>query len=163
NGRTPVLWQHPAHQGRRAARRADMMRVDAHHHVWQISRGDYAWLTPDLQIHRDYALDDLRPLLGNITATVLVQAAPTQAETRLMLEVARASAGLVRGVVGWIDFADRSAPARIAQLPREPLVKGLRPMLQDIADTEWILHTNAQPAIEELIAAGLSFDALVQP
>ena len=104
-----------------------MIRVDSHHHVWRIARGDYAWLTPDSPIHRDYTLDDLRPLLGDITATVLVQAAPTEAETAFMLDVARSSGGLVRGVVGWLDFAQRDAPARITALRSEPLLKGLRP------------------------------------
>jgi L-fuconolactonase len=140
-----------------------MIRVDAHHHVWRIARGDYGWLTADLPIHRDFMLDDLRPLLGDITATVLVQAAATQAETAFMLEVAQNSAGLVRGVVGWADFADREAPARIAALAREPLLKGLRPMLQDIADTDWILYAEVLPAIVALTEAELCFDALIQP
>ena len=69
-----------------------MIRVDAHHHVWTIARGDYRWLSPDLSIARDYGLDDLRPLLGDITVTVLVQAADTEAETAFMLDVARGSA-----------------------------------------------------------------------
>ena len=81
----------------------EALRADAHHHVWRVSRGDYGWLTPDLPICRDYGLDDLRPFLGEITATVLVQAAPTEAETGFILETARASSGLVRAVVGWAD------------------------------------------------------------
>ena len=97
-----------------------MIQVDAHHHVWTIARGDYGWLSPELSIARDYGLDDLRPLLGGITATVLVQAAPTEAETAFMLDVARASAGLVQGVVGWTDLAAPSAPARIAELTQVP-------------------------------------------
>ena len=140
-----------------------MIRVDAHHHVWNISRGDYAWLTPDLPIHRDYTLDDLLPLLGDITATVLVQAAPTEAETTFLLDVARDSSGLVRGVVGWTDLAHPDAPARIASMAVEPLLKGLRPMLQDIADTDWILRDEVQPAVRSMVATGLRFDALVQP
>lgn len=140
-----------------------MIRVDAHHHVWRVSRGDYAWLTPDLPIHRDYTLDDLRPVLGDITATVLIQAAPTEAETTFMLSVARESSGLVRGVVGWADFQNPDAPMRVASLAKEPLLKGLRPMLQDIPDTGWILRDDVQPAIKAMVAAGLRFDALVQP
>ncbi len=93
-----------------------MIRVDAHHHVWTIARGDYRWLSPDLPIARDYGLDDLRPLLGDITATVLVQAADSEAETTFILDVARRSAGLVRGVVGWTDLASPGAAARIAEL-----------------------------------------------
>ena len=101
-----------------------MIRVDAHHHVWTIARGDYRWMSPDLSIARDYGLDDLRPLLAGITATVLVQAADSEAETAFMLDVAHASAGLVQGVVGWTDLAAPGAPGRIAKLARLPLLKG---------------------------------------
>lgn len=139
------------------------MRVDAHHHVWRIARGDYAWLTPDLPIHGDYTLDDLRPLLGDVTATVLVQAAQTEAETAFLLDVARNSSGLVCGVVGWVDLAHPNAPARIAALRNEPLLRGLRPMLQDIADTDWILCDAVQPALRAMVRAELRFDALIQP
>jgi len=140
-----------------------MIRVDAHHHVWTIARGDYGWMSPDLSIARDYGLDDLRPMLGGITATVLVQAADTEAETAFMLDVARASAGLVRGVVGWTDLAAPGAPARIAELARIPLLKGLRPMLQDIEDTDWILRPAVQPALAAMALHGLRFDALLKP
>ena len=57
-----------------------MIRIDANHHVWTIARGDYHWMSPDLAIARDYGLDDLRPLLGDISTTVLVQAADSEAE-----------------------------------------------------------------------------------
>ena len=140
-----------------------MICVDAHHHVWRLARGDYRWLTPDLPIHRDYTLDDLRPLLGDIIATVLVQAAPTEAETDFMLTVARQSHNLVRGVVGWTDLAAPDAPARVARLAQSPLLKGLRPMLQDIADTDWILRPVVQPALIAMTRHGLQFDALIQP
>ncbi|MCW3474281.1 amidohydrolase family protein [Limobrevibacterium gyesilva] len=139
------------------------MIVDAHHHVWRLDRGDYAWLTPDLPIHRDYGLADLRPLLGDVTATVLVQAAPTEAETAFMLEVARGSGGLVRGVVGWTDLAAPDAAARVAALAADPLLKGLRPMLQDIADTGWILRPEMQPGLAAMTQAGLRLDLLVAP
>ena len=54
------------------------MQIDAHQHFWRLARGDYAWLTPELgPIHRDFGLDDLRPLLAaaGVERTVLVQAA----------------------------------------------------------------------------------------
>ena len=148
------------------------MRIDAHHHVWRLERGDYAWLTPALPIYRDYGLQDLRPLLEavgpavpspGITATVLVQAAPTEAETHFLLQVARDSSSLVRGVVGWADFAAAAAPARIAALAADPLLKGLRPMLHDIPDREWILRPDVQPALAEIAARDLAFDALIRP
>ena len=140
-----------------------MIRVDAHHHVWRVGRGDYGWLTPDLPICRDYGLDELRPLLGDVTATVLVQAAPTEAETGFLLRTARGSGGLVRGVVGWIDLCGAGAASRVDTLARTDLLKGLRPMLQDIAETAWILRDPVAPALTAMTQAGLRFDALVQP
>ena len=140
-----------------------MTRVDAHHHVWTVARGDYGWLRPGSPIHRDYGLADLRPLLGDIAATVLVQAAPTEAETGFLLDVAARSGGLVRGVVGWADFDAPDAPERIAALARDPLLKGLRPMLHDLPDPEWILGPEKQPALAALARHGLRFDALVRP
>ncbi len=139
------------------------LRVDAHHHIWRLARGDYAWLTPDLPIHRDYGLEDLRPLLGDVTATVLVQAAPTEAETWFLLDTARASVGLVRAVVGWADLASSTAPERVTALAAETPLKGLRPMLQDIADTGWILRDEVRPGLDAMERAGLRLDLLVQP
>ena len=140
-----------------------MIRVDAHHHLWRVDRSDYGWLTPDLPICRDYGLGDLRPLLGGITATVLVQAAPTDAETQFLLDVARELGELVRSVVGWVDFTAAAAPVRVAALARDPLLKGVRPMLQDILDLEWILRPQVQSALIEMAARGMVFDALIRP
>jgi L-fuconolactonase len=139
------------------------MMVDAHHHVWRIGRGDYGWLPPGHRLHRDYTLADLRPLLDDISATVLVQAAPSEAETAYLLNVARNSGGLVRGVVGWEDLAARDAPGRIAGHAHEPLLKAIRPMLHDLPDTGWILQQAQQPALAAIEAADLCFDALIRP
>ncbi|MGH8713454.1 MAG: amidohydrolase family protein [Casimicrobiaceae bacterium] len=144
------------------------MRIDAHHHVWRLARGDYGWLrpTPALSpICRDFALDELRPLLtaANIGATILVQAAPTLAETRFLLDVAGSSDGLVRGVVGWADLQARSAIAVLDGLAADPLLKGVRPMLQDLPDPAWILRPEVQSALGSLPKLGLRFDALVTP
>ena len=143
-----------------------MSRIDAHHHVWRLDRGDYGWLTPALAaIHRDFSLDDLRPLLERVKvgATVLVQAAPTVAETEFLLEVARASAGLVRGVVGWVDLAAADAAATLERLAQNPLLKSIRPMLQDIDDPEWILRRDVDAQLGVIEKLGLRFDALVKP
>lgn len=142
-----------------------MRRIDAHQHFWQLSRGDYGWLTPSLApIYRDFMPYDLAPFLGRhgIEGTVLVQAAPTDAETDFMLSLARANA-FIEGVVGWVDFADPAAPRRIADLAGPPKLKGLRPMIQDIADDDWMLCPELEPAFRALIDHGLVFDALVLP
>ena len=144
---------------------ARIPRVDAHHHVWRLDRGDYGWLTPALApIYRDFGLDDFRPHLRafGIDHTVLVQAAPTVAETEFLLDVAAGSAGLVRGVVGWADLASPDAVPTLARLARNPLLKSIRPMLHDLADPDWIAHPAVQEALAALPQLGLRFDALVK-
>lgn len=145
-----------------------MTGVDAHHHVWRLERGDYGWLRPTPQlapIYRDFAIDELRPLLAaaDIGATVLVQAAPTVAETRYLLDVAQRSDGLVRGVVGWTDLAAVDAAETLRELAGNALLKSVRPMLQDLADPAWIARPEVQPALSALSELGLRFDALVKP
>ena len=45
-----------------------LRRVDAHHHVWRVDRGDYGWLTPALSaLYRDFTLDELKPLATDLT------------------------------------------------------------------------------------------------
>lgn len=141
------------------------MRIDAHHHLWRIARGDYGWLTPALGVlYRDAVMDDLRPILARhrIDATILVQAAPTEAETDYLLGLA-AQEATIAGVVGWTDFAAPDAPAAVARLARNPLLVGLRPMVQDIADDSWLSRPDLQLAFTAMERHGLVFDALVLP
>ena len=139
--------------------------IDAHFHIWQLARGDYGWLTPALgPIYRDVALGDWRRASGasGITGGILVQAAATEAETRFLLQQARDAADVL-GVVGWVDLLAPDAARRVEALAREPKLVGLRPMLQDIADPDWILQDAAQPALQAMVDCGLSFDALIKP
>ncbi len=141
------------------------MRIDAHQHFWALARGDYGWLTPELTaLYRDFSPDDLAPLLeaAEIDGTVLVQAAPTVAETEYMLSLADQTP-FIKGVVGWVDFEAPDAPAQIARLAVHPALVGLRPMIQDIDDPLWMLGDLLSPAFAELQQHNLTFDALTLP
>jgi len=141
------------------------MIIDAHQHFWQLARGDYGWLTPDLEpLYRDFMPDDLAPLIAqsDVAWTILVQAAPTLAETEFLLKIAEMTP-FVLGVVGWADFAAPTAARDIERLAQHPKLVGLRPMIQDIADDDWMLRNDLIPAFEAMVAADLTFDALVLP
>jgi L-fuconolactonase len=141
------------------------MRIDAHHHLWTLTRGDYGWLTPDLApIYRDFGLADLVPLLSSagMDGTILVQAAPTEAETKFLLDIAD-NADVVRGVVGWIDFDAADAAECIDALGRRKFLVGLRPMVQDIPDDNWLLGSALAPSLAAMEEHDLIFDALVLP
>ncbi len=144
---------------------APTRRIDAHQHFWRLSRGDYGWLTPDLgPIHRDFMPENLEPLIrsAGISGTILVQAAPTEAETEFMLSLARDHA-FIEGGGGGVDCAAADAPARIAGLVADPKLKGLRPMIQDLPDDDWMLRPDLDAAFHALNQHGLVFDALVLP
>ncbi len=142
--------------------------IDAHFHSWQLSRGDYGWLTPEMGvIYRDVAVADWQKLaepLG-ITAGILVQAAPTLAETAHLLALAEANPTVLGGlwVVGWVDFTAADAVLQIEQLAKQPKLKGLRPMLHDLPDAAWIVQPAVQPALVAMQKLGLVFDALIRP
>ncbi len=141
------------------------MQIDAHQHFWQPARGDYGWMPKDDPIlSRPYGPADLWPQLqaAGVEGTVLVQAAPTVHETEYMLGIADATPW-VRGVVGWVDFENPDDAAHLARLARHPAFKGVRPMIQDIADDAWMHRDNVQWAYSAIIDHDLTFDALGFP
>ncbi|MBJ3774517.1 amidohydrolase family protein [Acuticoccus mangrovi] len=145
-----------------------MRRVDAHCHFWRLDRGDYGWLdaaVPALDpIRRDVAPAEMAPLAAaaGIGSLVAVQAAPSTAETAYLLGLAQRHHE-IEGVVGWVDLADPSAVADIDRFAADPAFKGVRPMLQDLEEDDWIAARPRADALARLSAHGLRFDALVMP
>ena len=140
------------------------MAVDAHVHFWRIGRNDCTWPPPELAaIHRDFLPDDWRreAEAAGIDAAIAVQSQPSERDTAWLLDLAHDDARIA-GVVGWVDLSARDAPDRIAVLASHPKLRGLRPMLQDLPDDDWILQSSLTPAIAAMIAHDLCFDALVK-
>lgn len=142
-----------------------MPRIDAHQHFWKLSRGDYSWLSPELGVlYRDFLASDIKPLLteAKMDGTILVQAADTVDETRFMLGLA-AEHDWILGVVGWVNMETDDAAKIIHELAENPKLVGIRPMIQDIPDDEWMLRDTLRPAIQALIDENLTLDLLVLP
>lgn len=144
-----------------------MTLIDAHQHYWRVARGDYAWLREaPAALRRDFLPDELQPQrdAAGVSASVLVQAAASEAETRYLFELARADRRIL-GVVGWVDFEASDVAPRIAALVRDGdgLLLGLRPMAQDQPDPDWLAHPALDAAFDAMHAHGLAFDALVRP
>lgn len=141
------------------------MRIDAHQHFWDLSLPGYDWPTPDLgAIYRTFRPIDLQPLLAanHIDGTVLIQTRASVIENLYLTDLAQRY-DFVKGVVGWMDLAERDAPIRIAKWATQPKFKGVRPMLQSMSDDTWILQPKLEPAIRAMIKHNLAFDALILP
>lgn len=141
------------------------MRVDAHQHFWSIARDDYGWLTPDMDaIYRDFGPADLSPLLADagIDKTVIVQAAPTINETEYMLGMADATP-FVGKVVGWIDSERPHDLRHLERLASHPKFSGIRPMIENIPDPEWMHRPDVAWTFDAIRDLDLTFDALGIP
>ena len=140
------------------------MTVDAHVHLWRLSRGDNVALTPAMTaIYQDREPADLKPLIdaAHVGRVVAVQAAETYAETFFTIGLA-AKARWIAGVVAWADLASPSIEEEMAALAWNPVVKGVRPVRDDNGSIAWMLDSRLERGFQALQDNGLSLDVLVQ-
>ncbi|MFF2124244.1 amidohydrolase family protein [Streptomyces olivochromogenes] len=145
------------------------MRVDAHHHVWDLSVRDQDWITgPELQpLRRDFGLADLAPQAraAGVDRTVLVQTITVPEETPEFLALA-AQGELIAGVVGWTDLTRPDVAdelARLRELPGGRHLKGIRHQVQGEPDPEWLLRADVRNGLAAVAEAGLVYDLVVLP
>ena len=141
------------------------MIIDSHQHLWTPGRGDHDWMPKGHPIlDRIYAPRDLAPILkaNGVEATVIVQAAATVNETEYMLGLADGT-DFIKGVVGWVDFENPSDAKTLKRLKGHTKFKGVRPMIQDIPDDDWMLRPDVQWGYAALADLDLTFDALGFP
>ncbi|RII95663.1 metal-dependent hydrolase [Clavibacter michiganensis] len=135
--------------------------IDAHQHVWDRSVARYDWLGPHSpQINRSISFDELRPHLraAGVDATVLVQSADERADTDEMLRVAARTPEIV-GVVAYVPLdRPREARDRLADLRSDARVVGVRTLIHEQADPDWILSPDVDAGLGVLEEAGMPFD-----
>jgi L-fuconolactonase len=138
-------------------------RIDAHHHLWRYTAAEYGWIDERTSLlKRDFLPDDLRPLLdqAGIAGAVAVQARQTLEETRWLLELSE-GAPWMRGVVGWAPIAAADFPDVLAELRRNKKLKGLRHVIQDEPDDQFMLGAAFHRGIRAMRDSGLVYDILI--
>ncbi|MFD7372797.1 amidohydrolase family protein [Streptomyces mirabilis] len=145
------------------------MRVDAHHHVWDLSVRDQDWITgPELRpLRRDFGVADLAPQAraAGVDRTVLVQTVTVPEETPEFLALAE-QGELIAGVVGWTDLTRPDVAdelARLRGLPGGRHLKGIRHQVQGEPDPEWLLRPDVRDGLAAVAEAGLVYDLVVLP
>ncbi|MBL7261118.1 amidohydrolase family protein [Paractinoplanes lichenicola] len=135
------------------------MRIDAHHHVWDLAVRDQPWTAGLPRLRRTFTYGDLTADLDRhgIDGTILVQTVTVAAETPEMLALARATPRIV-GVVGWTDL---TAPDVAERIPRDSRLVGLRHQVQSEPDPGWLLRPDVQRGLAAVAAANLSYDLVV--
>lgn len=141
------------------------MIIDSHQHFWKLSRNDYKWLTEDLlELYRDFMPNDLYPILNEhqIDKTIVVQAAPTIEETLFLLTLFD-KYDWIAGVVGWLDLSATNFQQHFEALLRHPGFVGVRPMLQDLPEDDWILRPEVLKNVDLLVQHDIPLDLLIKP
>ena len=137
--------------------------IDAHHHLWSYHPAEYGWISKEMRdLARDFSPDDLHAEMqkSRIDGTVVVQARQTLQETEWLLSLAK-SHPFLRGVVGWAPIASESFPAHLERFAEEKKLKGLRHVIQDEPDENFILRSDFNRGISALTNSGLVYDILI--
>ncbi len=140
------------------------MRIDAHHHLWTYDADRYRWITEGMDVlRRDFSIDDLARELDavGLDGAITVQARQDVAETEWLLDVARDAPEIV-GVVGWVDLLSAGVEAFLDRLAApNPLLVGVRHVLQDEPDDAFVLREDFNRGIARLARHGLAYDILI--
>jgi L-fuconolactonase len=138
--------------------------IDTHVHVWNFDRTEYSWLKNDTSIlNRNYNIEELEEERLNVGVTegILVQSANNFEDTDWMLEVA-AKTDWINGVVGWVPLMDDEA---VDQVLNEKYLlneyfKGVRHLIHDEADANWLLQRGVIDSLKVLQRVGLPYDVV---
>lgn len=140
------------------------MKLDAHQHFWRYDAAQYPWIPQGSPLHRDWLPADLAPLLAaaGLDGCIAVQARQTIEESRWLLALADESP-IIAGVVGWVDLRSQRVVEQLAELSRHPKFHGVRHVVQDEPDMNFVLGAEFQRGIGSLHHFGLTYDLLVYP
>jgi len=144
------------------------MRIDSHHHIWDLSVRDQGWITGEVMqpIRRNFVISDLRDAIAGsrIDKTILVQTVTDYAETPELLAIAK-NDQLVGAVVGWLQIDSPDAIShlhRYLELPGGEYLKGIRDIAQDHPDSNYLAKPETIENVRKLGELGITFDLLTK-
>ena len=141
------------------------MKIDTHQHFWKYSKEEYPWIGEGMEVLARYRLPaDLNPILkeNGIDGTIAVQARQVVEETEALLAMAE-EYDFIRGVVGWVDLRNPNVEAQLERFKDRKKLVGVRHVVQDESDDNFVLRDDFTRGIGKLKAYGLVYDILIFP
>lgn len=141
------------------------MIIDSHHHLWNYNAEAYGWMDESMEVlKRDYLPAELENILAEsgVSGTVVVQARQSIEETRWLLELAD-SFPFIKGVVGWFDLQSESLKTQLGHYVVHPKLVGVRHVIHDESDDDFMLRPAFLKGIEMLQEFDLVYDLLLFP
>jgi L-fuconolactonase len=141
------------------------MKIDSHQHFWNYNQNHYGWISDEMEILRkNYLPDQLQTELSSVgfDGSIVVQARQSLEETQWLLDLADQN-NFIKGVVGWVDLCSPKVEEQLIQLSRHPELVGVRHVIHDEMDDDFILRKDFLKGIAHLKKYGLTYDILVFP
>ena len=138
-------------------------RIDAHHHFWEYNSIEYGWISDSMAaIQRDFLPPDLEREIDatGVDGVVSVQARQTVVETEWLLGMA-GDYPFIRGVVGWVPLVSPQVKGDLERLAADAKLKGVRHVLQDEPDENYMLRDDFNEGLALLKDFGLAYDILI--
>ncbi len=141
--------------------------VDTHLHLWDITHLDYPWLDAVPYINRSFTLSDYNAACGPVKVEKMVfmqcECRPPQytQEVAWISELAKTDRRL-QGIVSWAPMEKgEGVRPEIEALKKNPLVKGVRRIIQFEDDLEFCLRPDFIAGVQILSEYGLTFDICI--
>ena len=142
-----------------------MMRIDSHQHFWEYDPEQYGWMNDQMTVlQHDHLPNDLSAAQSDLgfDGSIAVQARQALEENRWLLELADSNPR-IKGVVGWVDLQSNDVDSQLAQFADHPCFVGVRHVVQDEPDDDFMLRPKFVRGISNLEHFGLTYDILIFP
>jgi L-fuconolactonase len=137
--------------------------IDTHMHSWDLLKARYSWLDGNTSIlMQNYYPSNIEAQLqdANVSAAIIVQAANNLEDTAFMFECAEQCLWII-GVVGWVNLLDSEAAKRqLESHLQNKYFKGVRHLINDEHDPNWLLQPAVIKSLEILANHDLPFDVV---
>ena len=144
------------------------MRIDSHHHVWDLSVREQGWMVGEAlnPIKKNFSINDLRTTISEcgIDKTVVVQTVTNYDETPELLELADTD-DLVAGVVGFLKIDSEDAISyldKYESMRGYKYLVGIRDIAHDYEDVKYLSKPQVIKNVQELGKRGLAYDLLTK-
>jgi L-fuconolactonase len=142
--------------------------VDTHVHVWDITKLRYPWLDDVPFLNKTFTLTDYRAACGKIQVDkmVFVQCECDPArhleELAWITSLAKTAEPRLKGLVPWAPLElGAGVEAELADMAKNPLVKGIRRIIQFEPDMEFCLKPDFIAGVNLLPKYGFTFDICI--
>lgn len=139
------------------------MKLDSHQHFWHFNTRDYGWMGNNMSnIKRNFLPAELAHTLQSegFDGSIAVQARQSLAETNWLLDLANENP-IIKGVVGWVDLQSENAQHEIETFAAHPKAVGVRHVLHDEVDDDFMLRPAFVGGVKLLEQYNLAYDILI--